>query len=71
MKNLNNEQMELSLSGARRARRRARRETRMTRAAWWFTKMRAVVNNAIDWETAGQPRPEQTWLPGAKRSVRI
>jgi hypothetical protein len=71
MKNLANEQMELSLSGARRARRRARREDRLTRAAWWFNKMRAAVNNAMDWETASQPRPEQTWLPGSQRQVRI
>ena len=66
MKNLANEQMDLSLSGARRA----RREDRMNRAAWWFNRMRAVVNNAMDWEPAGQPRPEQTWLPGTQRQVR-
>lgn len=71
MKNLTNEQLELSLSGARRARRRARREDRITRAAWWFGRMRAVVNSALDWESPGQPRPEQTWLPGTQRQVRI
>jgi hypothetical protein len=25
----------------------------------------------MDWETAGQPRPEQIWMPGANREVKI
>jgi len=65
------QQLELGLGGEKPAARIARREDRMARAAWWFNKMRAVVNGAMDWPPAGQPRPQQEWLPGAYRQVRI
>ena len=74
MRNTNNAgsgQLELGLQGARRVSRSARRENRMARAAWWFGKMRDVVNNAMDWPEAGQPRPEQTLLPGTYRHVQV
>jgi hypothetical protein len=64
-------QLELGLGGGQRAARVARRENRMARAAWWFDKMRAVVNSAMDWPSTGQPRPEQGWLPGACRQARV
>jgi hypothetical protein len=64
-------QLELGLNGLKRTTQVARRENRMTRAAWWFGKMREAVNNAMDWPSAGQPRPEQTFLPGAYRQVRV
>jgi len=67
----NGGQLELGLHGVRRATRVGRRENRLARAAWWFGKMREVVNGAMDWPPAGQPRPEQTFLPGAYRQVRI
>lgn len=67
----NDQQLELGLSGAPRGTRLARRERRMTRAAWWFNKMRAVVNAATECPSATAPRPEQTFLPGAYRQVRI
>ncbi len=44
---------------------------RRTRAHWWFTQMRTIVNRAMDWETAGTPRPEQIWIPGAHREVKV
>lgn len=66
-----NQQLELGFSGGKPAGRIARRENRMARAAWWFNKMRAVVNGAMDWPSAGQPRPQQAWLPGAYRQVQI
>lgn len=69
--NNNNGQMELELLGVPRVTRIGRRENRMARAAWWFGKMREVVNNAMDWPPANQPRPEQTYLPGAYRQVRV
>jgi hypothetical protein len=69
--NSNCGQLELGLNGVKRATRIARRENRLARAAWWFGKMRAVVNDAIDWPAAGQPRPEQTFLPGAYRQVQV
>lgn len=69
--NNNGGQLELGLSGVKRVTRIARRENRMTRAAWWFGKMREAVNNAMDWPPSGQPRPEQTFLPGAYREVQV
>jgi len=67
----NSNQLELGLNGVQRAPRIGRRENRMARAAWWFGKMRAAVNGAMDWSTANQPRPEQTFLPGAYRQVQV
>lgn len=64
-------QLELGLQGARRVSRIARREHRMARAAWWFGKMREVVNGAVDWNSLHQPRPEQILLPGAYREVKV
>ena len=68
---LNDQQLELGLHGAPRAPHLARREKRVARAAWWFNKMRAAVNGAMDWPPTGAARPEQTILPGAYRQVRI
>ena len=65
------QQLELGFSGGKPARRIARRENRMARAAWWFGKMREVVNGAMEWPPSGQPRPEQTFLPGAYRQVEV
>lgn len=67
----NDQQLELGFGGGKPETRKARRENRLARAAWWFNKMRTVVNNAMDWPPAGPPRPQQTWLPGAYRQVRI
>ncbi len=60
--NMSNTQMELGFEGAQRAMTPRRRETRATRAAWWFSQMRQIVSHAIDWDTAPEPRPEQSWL---------
>ena len=49
----------------------ARRERRLARAAWWFSKMRAVVNDAVACPSAKVARPEQTFLPGAYRQIRL
>jgi hypothetical protein len=59
---MNNEQLELELAGAKTAADPRPRERRGTRAAWWFTQMRRIVSEAIDWEAAPDPRPEQSWL---------
>jgi len=69
--NDNNGQLELGLHGVPRAPRIARRENRLARAAWWFGKMREAVNGAMDWSSASPSRPEQTYLPGAYRQVRV
>jgi hypothetical protein len=62
---MTNEQLELSLNGKIITPRR--RESRMTRAQWWFGQMRQLVNSAIDWEGSPQPRPEQPWLEFSHR----
>ena len=46
-------------------------QNRRTRADWWFTQMRNIVSRAMDWEAAGSPRPEQIWIPGAHREVKV
>jgi hypothetical protein len=46
-----------------------RRQRRLTRAQWWFQRMRQVVDRALDWQPAPTPRPEQIWFPGAHRQV--
>jgi hypothetical protein len=68
---MTNEQMELGLGGARIEELAGRRETRIQRAAWWFARMREAVNNAMDWQPAREPRPEQIWLPGSHRQVQM
>ena len=67
----NSNELELGLNGVKRVTRVARRENRMARAAWWFGKMREAVNGAMDWSSVNQPRPEQTFLPGAYRQVQV
>ncbi|HVU08413.1 MAG TPA: hypothetical protein VHG89_07710 [Verrucomicrobiae bacterium] len=68
--NATDKQLELGFNGVARAR-LARREKRIARAGWWFAHMREVVANAMDWQATGQPRPEQIWMPGANREVKI
>ncbi|MGC3956717.1 MAG: hypothetical protein QM813_01750 [Verrucomicrobiota bacterium] len=67
----NDQQLELGFSGAPRGIRFARRERRLARAAWWFNKMREVVNAATVCPSQDAPRPEQTMLPGAYRQIRL
>lgn len=69
--NMNNEQLELGFNGIKPHANAAHREGRIARANWWFAKMRESVASAMDWQTAAQPRPEQTWIPGANRQVEV
>lgn len=70
---MNNEQLELGINpdiqnpGAKTT----RRGGRIVRAGWWFAQMRNIVGRAMDWESAGNPRPEQIWIPGAHREVEV
>jgi hypothetical protein len=68
---MKNEQMELGLNGERAAVRTCRRERRITRATWWFSHMRQIVERATDWPAAPEPRPEQIWMPGTQRQVQV
>ncbi len=65
------EQMELGLAGTKLAAQGGRREGRIQRAAWWFAQMRQIVDRTMDWQPAGEPRPEQIWLPDSGREVRV
>ncbi len=73
MTNATNEQLELGFNADLRCRgaNRARPEGRMARATWWFAQMREVVEQAMDWNPVGEPRPEQIWIPGATREVKV
>lgn len=66
-----NEQLELGFNGLAPQIKTARREGRIARANWWFAKMREAVENAMDWQTVSEPRPEQIWMPGANRELNV
>jgi hypothetical protein len=63
-----NEQMELGFNGAKLCVKATGRKGRIARAGWWFTQMRDIVNRAVD---PAEPRPEQIWMPGATREVKV
>ena len=69
MTNATIEQMELGFNGLGPALRRGRREGRIARATWWFGQMRDLVERAM--EPGGEARPEQIWIPGATREVKV
>ena len=58
-----NTQMEMTLGNANEGTGCSVRQ--FNRAQWWFQRMRLVVDRALDRRPIPQPRPEQTWLPGA------
>jgi len=57
---MTNAQMELGFAN-RACQFNTRRQRRLNRAAWWFERMRQVVDRAIDWD-AVQPPPRQILL---------
>jgi hypothetical protein len=65
------QQMELGFNGSSRLARRERRERRLARAAWWFGRMRAAVDNATGHSAGPAARPEQTFLTGAYRQIKL
>jgi len=71
MTNVTDNQLELGFNGIRPLTNVAGREGRIARAGWWFAQMRDIVERAMDWEAAGEPRPEQIWIPGASREVKV
>jgi hypothetical protein len=68
---MTNEQMELGFNGARLHVPATQRQHRSSRSAWWFERMRKVVDNAFDWQPAPEPRPEQIRIPGMHRQVEV
>ena len=72
--NMNNEQLELGINGNKSRMNGTvypTSQNRRARAEWWFTQMRNIVSRAMDWETTGNPRPEQIWIRGAHREVKV
>ena len=63
---INDEQLEMAFSGAPGCRTQVQR--RLTRAQWWFHRMRKLVDHAVDWRPAPPPRPEQIWFPSVRRN---
>ena len=66
-----NTQLELGLPARNRRQRARRRRTRLARARWWFAQMRDAVDKAVDWQAKDTHHPEQIWLPGARRRIKI
>ena len=54
-------QLEMSFGQAERF--YSRNQRRLSRAQWWFERMRQIVERAADWRPAPPPRPEQIWFP--------
>ena len=65
-----NEQLELGFNASSPRIYGRKREERVARAKWWFDKMRAAVENAMDWQQQNQSRAEQMWIPGANRQLK-
>ena len=63
-----NEQLELGFNGAKLCVKATGRKGRIARAGWWFSQMRDIVNRAAE---SCEPRPEQIWIPGATREVKV
>jgi hypothetical protein len=63
-----NEQLELGFNGKKLCTKATGRKGRIARAGWWFAQMRSVVERAVD---PTEPRPEQIWMPGAHREVKV
>jgi len=64
---MNNSQLELGFGDAGRAKRATQSQKRQSRAAWWFARMRKVVDKALDWQPTPPARPEQIWLETVNR----
>ncbi len=64
MKNniLTREQLEIGFNQAQLPS-TVRRYRRLSRAQWWFTQMRQVVDRAMDRQPRTAARPEQMYLP--------
>ena len=71
MTNTTDGQLELGFNGLAPRAGIGGREGRIARADWWFNRMRAIVAGAMDWSAAAEPRPEQIWMPGTNREVKV
>jgi len=67
MKNEIVAQMELGFKNAGRPVILSHRQKRLSRAHWWFDRMRQIADRAFDWKPAASPRPEQIWMESVTR----
>ncbi len=64
-----NGQLEMSFDQSIKCRPLGRRQRRLSRAQWWFDRMRQTVDRALDWQPVPAPRPEQIWFPNTHRQI--
>lgn len=64
-----NQQLELGFNGTQTRIYGRRRESRATRAQWWFAQMHAAVAAAVAWPTGGQTETEQILFPDGHRKA--
>jgi len=64
-----NGQLEMSFANGRSSVARVPRQRRLSRAQWWFQRMRQAVDCAMDWQAVPPPRAEQTWFPAVQKRV--
>jgi len=57
------QQLEITLPTTTCRRSTNYRQRRASRARWWFSQMRRVVDEAVEWTPAPAVRPEQSKLP--------
>jgi hypothetical protein len=62
-----NAQLELVFSKTQECRSVTRRQRRVQRANWWFSRMREMVDRALERVPAPAARPEQMVFEGAHR----
>jgi hypothetical protein len=64
-------QLELGFAGVAVRAAAGPRSRRLSRANWWFQRMRQLVDRATDWQPALPVRPQQIWLPNTHRAVSV
>jgi hypothetical protein len=60
---MNQQQLEIALPAVICRRPTTFRQRRVSRARWWFSQMRRVVDEAIEGAPAPATSPEQAYLP--------
>jgi hypothetical protein len=56
------QQLEITFDASTQCRPRFRSQQRRSKAQWWFTHMRNIVDTAFDWKTPRPARPEQIYF---------
>jgi hypothetical protein len=68
---MNDTQLELSFGQRSMGSHLTPRQRRLSRANWWFERMRQVADHAFEWRPAPLPPPEQIWFTGAQRQIEV